>query len=500
MLKQIIFSNEITLWWTKDEFDYADCYKLYLDGKAHGKTNKTHYSFLSLSAEQTYDIYIEAYKGKKLTNKQHLSLATAKEKNRIDVTKEPYNAVGDGKTMNTQAIQNALNDCRENDYVYFPAGTYLTGALDVHSDTELYFEQGSILQGSEDPNDYLPKIKSRFEGIERMCYRSLLNMGDLESNGGYNCKNVTIKGKGCIFGGGRPLALNTIANEKERFKTHPEEFPDDIAACECADTPFGRARGRLLNISNCENVILSGVDVGYGPAWNVHFIYSKDITTYGCIIRSNNWYDENGKIKNEHVWNGDGWDPDSSENCAIFDTEFVTGDDCVAIKSGKNPEGNIVNRPTKNVYIFDCKTNEGHSIAIGSEMSGGVENVYVWDCDLKNCNMGVQIKATRERGGYVRNVNVRDSQMKSIYVRAKVNYNNDGEPAKTLPVLENYNYENVELYGHEENGQIHYIYLEGYEENGHRLTNVNIKNVNLVGAKQGEGIYQDCVENINIEN
>ena len=116
---------------------------------------------------------------------------------------------------------------------------------------------------------------------------------------------------------------------------------DYVKTCENENTLPGRVRGRLINMSNCQNVVTSGITMQFGPAWNIHMIYSKDITTCGC------------KIVSKGVWNGDGWDPDSSENCVVFNTEFRTHDDAIAIKSGKNPEGNVINRPTKNVYIFN---------------------------------------------------------------------------------------------------------------------------------------------------
>ena len=216
MLKEIIFFDEITLWWTKDEWDtYANHYKLYLDGSYCGETKKTHYSFIGLSPKRTYQICLEAYIDEKLIGKRRLSLTTKPAKKPIDVSKPPYNAVGDGKTLNTQALQKALDDCTVNDFVCFPAGIYLSGALDIHSDTEIYFEDGACLQGSTNVDDYLPKIRSRFEGIERICYRSLLNMGELNHSSGYNCNNIAIRGKGKLYGGGKTLAFNIIEIEKK---------------------------------------------------------------------------------------------------------------------------------------------------------------------------------------------------------------------------------------------------------------------------------------------
>lgn len=145
-------------------------------------------------------------------------------------------------------------------------------------------------------------------------------------------------------------------------------------------------------------------------------IYCDDIQTDHCTFVS------------EGVWNGDGWDPDSSTNCTLFASEFSTGDDAVAIKSGKNPEGNEINRPCAHIRVFDCRNDCGHGICIGSEMSGGVEDVQIWDCDLANSLSGIEIKATPKRGGYVRGVTVRDCITPRVMLHS-VPYNDDGVPA-----------------------------------------------------------------------
>lgn len=471
MLSKIVLQDEITLWWTKDEFDYADGYKAYLNGELHGEKEKTHYTFSSLEPNTGYRVRIEAYKSGERTASAEFEIVTQTQKNKIYITDEKYGAIGDGITLNTEKIQKALNDCTPNDMVVIPKGTFLTGALDIHSNTEVYFEDGATLRGTKDEKDYLPKIKSRFEGIETICYRSLINMGELNSKGGYNCQNVVLRGHGCICGGGMNLHASMIDAETERIKD-TEEYKNsyyELRHC-IRDYSFAwRARGRLINISNTDGVVLAGLQLQYGPAWTVHPIYSRNIVTYGCVITSIN------------LNNGDGWDPDSSEDCAVFDTAFDTGDDCIAIKSGKNPEGNIINRPSRNIYVFDCRGISGHcGVGIGSEMSGGVENVYVWDCDFSShVWMGVQIKGTKERGGYVRNVFVRDCKLSCI-VAWTVNYNTDGESALTPPVFSDYIFENIEVTG--SNIGAYYATMKGFETEGYEIKNVTMKNVTFINV------------------
>ena len=309
---------------------------------------------------------------------------TPKRKRRIDITQAPYLAKGDGKALNTAAIQQAIEDCKEDEMVYVPAGTFLTGALTLHDHMELYLEEGAVLQGSSNPEDYLPRIPSRFEGTERECYQSLLNLGVMDHRAGCTSEDVLIRGKGTISGGGRLLAERMMAAERERLKEYIHSLGDKVLECENANTIPGRARGRPIQICNAKNVRITGLTLQNGPGWNVHMIYSEQIVTDHCIFRS------------EDIWNGDGWDPDSSSGCTIFACTFYTGDDSVAIKSGKNPEGNEIGRPCSHIRIFDCICAYGHGITMGSEMSGGIEDVVIWDCDLGNSLYGLEIKGTKK--------------------------------------------------------------------------------------------------------
>ena len=216
---------------------------------------------------------------------------------------------------------------------------------------------------------------------------------------------------------------------------------------------------------------MEGLTLANGASWNLHMIYSDQIVTDHCTIRS------------DGVWNGDGWDPDSSANCTIFACEFFTGDDAVAIKSGKNPEGNIIDRPTKHIRVFDCHSGFGHGICIGSEMSGGVEDVKIWDCDMAVSTSGLEIKATKKRGGYVRNVEVRDCTLSHVMVHS-VGYNDDGIGAPVPPVLEGFRFQRVTLLGRyiDHDHQWHpcpAIELKGFDVPGYEVKNVRFQDVIL---------------------
>lgn len=491
MLKFISFEDEIDIYWNRaKKLDENENYVVYLNQKKVGTTKKTHFELKNLSPDCQFEIAVELSGGK--INKK-IGCIFAKTRflpNRIDITKQPYCALGDGKTLNTNAIQKALNDCKAGDCVYIPNGTYLTGGLKIHSNTYLYLEDNAVLKGTENFNDYLPKVKSRFEGIEQMCYQSLINIGDLDHKSGYNCKNVVIRG-GSIIGGGEKLGKSIIEEETRLMKEYLEKNKSLVAECETSVTIQGRARGRLLQVANTKNLVLANTYYAEGASWNLHFIYSKDIVTTGCHIQS---------IK---VHNGDGWDPDSSENCVLYNTKFETGDDCVAIKSGKNPEGNVINRPSKNIKIFDCYAISGTSIAMGSEMSGGVENVEIWDCNVANTIAGINIKAAEKRGGYIKNVKVYDTVACQVSITATVGYNNDGQPAKTPSKLSDFYFENLSITGIGLNvlksGERKIIdrdaiILQGLDRKGCEIQNVTFVDCTLLPLAE-EKIHNVCIKN-----
>ncbi len=485
MKKQIIFDNQIILWWEKTEFAYNKEFSCFINGKFSFKTDKTYAEFNALTANTEYEIKILSdlnavvFEGK---------IKTAQAKRKIDVTQSPYNAIGDGQTMNTEKLQKALNDCDENHCVYLPEGVYKTGALRIPSNVELYLEEGAVLQGTDKVEDYLPKIKSRFEGIEMLCYSALLNMGEMDSKSGANCQNIVIRGGGKIVGGGLAHLKNVVAVERELMRKEMEALGEKIKECETPDTIPARARPRLINVSNGENIVISNVSIENGPAWNLHILYSENIIVHGCCFKSS------------QVWNGDGCDPDSSENVAIFKCIFETGDDCIAIKSGKNPQGNIINRKCSNIYVFDCK-GSGHGIALGSEMSGGIEKVYIWDCDIGQTQYGLHIKATRKRGGYIRDVHVFNSVLPFLLIRS-VPYNDDGESANALPIFADFYLKDCVIKGKKVDAlgtyERRHIVIQGFGEDG-KIKNVYLDNVDVqLSEEDTNTIHVEYAENINL--
>ncbi len=492
MIKYIAFDNQINIFWDKDFNDgIPSKYEISVNGIVAIKTDKTHYEIKELEPNTEYAITVKVFDGEGKSHKKQLEarITTQAVKRLIDITKSPYKAVGDANKLNTQAIQKALDACQKGDVIYFPKGTYLTGALDVHSDTEIYLSPEATLQGSYDFNDYAPKMPFRFEGLTMEKYRGLLNVGKMDESGKINCENVVIRGGGRINGGGISLCESTIADETVKLEAYMKSLGESIRDYECARTIPGRARPCLFEIYNCKNFVLDEVSVGYGACWNVHFTYCEDVVISNC------------KIKSKGVWNGDGIDPDSSVNTHIYGCKFGTHDDAIAIKSGKNPEGNIVNKPCKDVRIFDCFGSTG--IAIGSEISGGIENVFVWDCNFYSDPYGFRIKTSKFRGGYVKNVQVQDCEFASICVDTQYDCNNDGDPAKQLTKIENVAFSNVVLTG------LHgdalppppVIKLYGFDREENAVKNVLLDGIHIKGQKRREvPIVVENVKGLTVKN
>ncbi len=490
MIKKLIFEDKIILYWDRQEEYAVGCTYCMEYAAKRVSTTKTHYTICKedgLANGFEITVSLMSSDGALIKRLGAETVAFAKAKRRIDVTKAPYFAVGDGRTMNTAAIQKAIDDCGKDECVYLPSGTFLTGALNLRGDIELYVETGATLQGTAVAEDYLPKVKSRFEGIECMCYRSLLNLGEIDNKAGYTTQNVVIRGGGSILGGGYDLMADIVEKESGApFSLEPESRQKHREAW-CV-------RGRLLQAANVENVVVENVTIGLGASWNLHFIYSKDIVVCGA------------KVVSQGVNNGDGIDPDSCENFTVFDCDFDTRDDMLAIKSGKNPEGNIINRPSRHIRVFDCRCQHGHGMAVGSEMSGGVEDVRIWDCQMENSRCGIEIKGSKARGGYVKDVRVYDSAFSILAVRA-VDYNAYGESAPTPPLFEDFHFENIVLTGVcvKHNGETwdeSAVIVEGFDEEGYTLKNVKLKDIVIErrasAPKQNMSLY--CVQGLSVEN
>ncbi|QIL38253.1 glycoside hydrolase family 28 protein [Pedobacter sp. HDW13] len=441
-----VSANSATLVWNKP-VEYLDVirYHLILNGKEIGISAKTNYTLKNLSPLKTYTCTIKAEnKAGELSASSAVLKFTTKTTGKI-LSVTAFGAKGDGVTLNTASIQQAIDACPKGGTVRIPKGIFLSGALFLKSNMTLEIAKDGVLKGSGDTDDYLPFYNNRFEGWEMKTYASLLNAGVMNNKGGFAVEQLAIKGGGTISGGGGALGKAMI------------------------DKNGIRSRGRLICLMNCKDVEIQGLTIKDSPCWTIHYIYSKGISCHDLNISST-------------ARNGDGLDPDSSDDSYIFNCTFSTGDDCIAIKSGKNPEGFTIGKPTRNVNIRNCVFTRGHGISIGSEMSGGVSDVLVQDCTAGALLHGMQIKGTKDRGGYVKNVTVADCQLLKITIFSAVNYNNDGAAAPELPVFENFVFRNVDLSNAQTKEPV--ININGFKATGHQLKNVLFNNIKMPGSAE----------------
>ena len=435
-----ISETAVTLLWDKTYADSAIVsYEIFRNGKKIANTVKSNFEVRNLIASTSHTFWIVAINkaGHSSFKSNRIKIKTKSKSKLLNVL--AFGANGNGVFNNTKAIQNAIDQCKQGETVYIPAGIFISGALYLKSNMILLLAKGAVLKGSKNIADYYPYLLNRFEGWEMKTFASLLNGGKLDSKGGYHIQNVAIKGEGTISGGGEELASAMIKAGGKR------------------------ARGRLICLMNAKDVIIKGLNIEESPSWTIHYIYSSRVTCQDLKISSK-------------VENGDGIDPDSSSDCYIFNCSFDTDDDCIAIKSGKNPEGNLIAKPTNNINISECDFIKGHGISIGSEISGGIKNINIRNCRAGNLLYGMQIKGTKERGGFVENVVVENCELRKITVFSSLPYNNDGEAAAHPPIFKNFLFANIDMMkGDVKNPLIH---LDGFEKEN-RTTNVQFKNIKL---------------------
>lgn len=279
-----------------------------------------------------------------------------------------YGAVPDGKTVCTAAVQRAIDLCCAGGTVFVPAGNFVCGAVFLKSNMTLYLDEGAKLTGSGDIGGY-PVIGCPYEGLDQLCYASLI------CTDGAPHENITIAGKGVIDANGAALFHAEMSENKGK-------------------------RGRAVCIRNTKNVTVRGVTIRQSPAWCLHLIYCKNVVIDGIKIHTK--YDENGDKYG--IFNCDGIDVDSCSNVKIVNSLIASQDDCISVKSGRNEEGRRAGIPSENVEIENCVFKSGFGVAMGSEMSGGVRDVYVRNCKFENTHSIASIKAIRGRGAYIKNI------------------------------------------------------------------------------------------------
>jgi polygalacturonase len=317
----------------------------------------------------------------------------------FDITQS--GAVGDGQTDCTEAIAKAIDACTSSGggHVIVPAGEFLTGAIQLKSNVDLHLAAtNSVLKFSTDPNKYLPAVFTRFEGIECYNYSSLIHA--------FGQENIAVTGQGMLDGQADDsnwLAWKGRKGGGAGTQTAARKRLDDMNN---QDVPveqrrFGNGdfmRPNFIQFNLCRNVMIEGVKIRRSPMWEIHPLLCTNVIVRGVDILS-------------HGANNDGCDPESCNGVLIEKCIFDTGDDCIAIKSGRNDDGRRVGVPSQNLVIRDCTMRDGHAgTAIGSEISGGCSNVFVENCEMSSPNLVsvLRLKSNAMRGGVTQNIFARN--------------------------------------------------------------------------------------------
>lgn len=409
-----------------------------------------------------------------------------------------FGASEGGYISNTTAINSAIQKCHSvgGGVVTIPKGIWLTGPIKLKSNINLHLASGALLIFSKEFNEY-PFVKTYFEGRAGLRAHPLIYGVELE--------NIAITGDGVIDGSGeawRPVKrIKMNENQwgkllasggylptnsriwwpnKEAYEAslNPQIVLDKKLSEKDKEKYKAFYRPPLLQLVNCKYIKLSGPTFQNSPGWNIHPIMCKHITVDNISVR-NPWFSQNG----------DGIDLESCEYSRIINTEFDVGDDAICIKSGKNEEGRKRGMPCQFVDIQNCTVHHGHGgFVIGSEMSGGVKNIWVKNCTFSGTDSGLRFKSTRGRGGLVENIYIEDIRMINIASDA---------------ILFNMYYEGLSSTQRTKTGMRDDFEAIAVTEETPEFRNIHIKNVICQGAESAifiQGLPEMPLSDLSITN
>ena len=357
----------------------------------------------------------------------------------FDVTR--HGARGDGATDCTAAFRAAIEACHAagGGRVVVPAGRFLTGAIHLKSNVELHVTKDATIAFSTDPSAYLPAVFTRWEGMELMGYSALIYAFEQE--------NVAVTGEGTLDGqadrthwwpwkgnkvdGWEEGMPNQRAARTALMKAMEEGVP--VAQRVFADGSY--LRPQFIQPYRCRNVLIEGVTIRNSPMWELHPVLCTNVIVRNVSIVTTGP-------------NNDGCDPESCRDVLIEGCLFDTGDDCIAIKSGRNADGRRIAVPSENIIVRNCRMKEGHGgVTIGSEISGGVRNVFVERCTMDSpvLERALRFKNNAMRGGLIEHVYMRDCTVGEVAdaVLSMDLYYEEGRNGPYVPVIRDVEMRNV---------------------------------------------------------
>ncbi|HEY4414133.1 MAG TPA: glycoside hydrolase family 28 protein [Verrucomicrobiae bacterium] len=302
-----------------------------------------------------------------------------------------FGATAGGQTDCTAAISRAIAACVQagGGRVVVPTGEFLTGAIHLQGGVNLHLETNAVLKFNTNPAAYLPAVFTRFEGTECFNFSPFIYaLGQ---------KNIAVTGDGTLDG--QADESNWLGWKRTSARARLMQMGNDNVPV--IQRQFGvadRLRPDFIEFNRCQNILIEGVRIRRSPMWEIHPLLCTNVTVRGVDIFS-------------HGANNDGCDPESSRDVLIEKCLFDTGDDCIAIKSGRNNDGRRVGVPSENLIIRNCTMRDGHAgVAIGSEISGSCSNVFVEHCEMSSPNLvcALRLKSNAVRGGILQNIFMRE--------------------------------------------------------------------------------------------
>ncbi|WP_080057580.1 glycoside hydrolase family 28 protein [Spirosoma aerolatum] len=408
-----------------------------------------------------------------------------------------FGAVADGLTLNTVAITKAIEQCNRagGGVVLIPRGLWLTGPIILKSHVNLHLAEGALLQFTDQRSVY-PLVNTTWEGEEALRNQAPISGTDLD--------NIAITGKGILDGSGdvwrmvkrskltddqwkKLVASGGVVNEKkDMWYPSEQSFKGATMSAVKSGQPMSYYEGikdflrpNMLSLTRCKRILLEGVTFQNSPAWCLHPLLCEHITLRK-VTAKNPWYAQNG----------DGLDLESCRNGLVEDCTFDVGDDGICIKSGRDEQGRKRGVPTENIIVRNCRVYNAHGgFVIGSEMSGGVRNLYVSNCTFMGTDVGLRFKTARGRGGIVENIFVDGVDMTNIAGEAILF---DMYYAAKDPVPQ-----------HGERTELPQIPAQPLSEGTPQFRAFQIRNVTCKGAETGimvRGLPEMAVKDILIEN
>ena len=381
------------------------------------------------------------------------------------------------KGHSRQLIQRAIDSCSlaGGGHVIISKGIYyLKGNLVLKSDVNLHLEKDAYLLFSGKADDFLPEVWTRWEGTELYGHSPMIYAK--------HATNIAITGQGTIDAqGGREFASwsQIEVSDRNRLRKMGEKL------IPVTERIFGKGtilRPSCIQFMGCSRILVEGITIKNSPFWTIHPVYCDNVIVRSITIDS-------------HYPNNDGCDPESTSNVLIEKCIFRTGDDAIAIKAGRDADGREIGRPSKNIVIRNCLfQSECNGLCIGSEMSGGVENVYMDNIQIGTVKNALYFKSNRDRGGYIRNIqvsNITIERSKGAILRFETNYFGfrGGRHASQ--------YENFRISNVKADCSDHYaIFMDGYEEKP--IRNIEIEHFHV--RKAAYPYYLKCAENIRLKD